>query len=213
MRLRRPIVLLVAALACLGLSACRTNVGVAARVGGHTISESTVESYLTAAGPSAATLAQAKQSGNTIQPKTIAMQFLIVQALYEAALRATKGGVPSDQALAKLHDEAAQRLLQAQIGGDRFDAAIRKQLVALGLSTTMLKVILRQTELADAFINRTHVTSIEQLQAKVAALKIPVSVNPRYGSWKANTQELDTTADAGLPSYLRTAPSTVKLAG
>ncbi|MGN6609417.1 MAG: hypothetical protein ACTHMS_20710 [Jatrophihabitans sp.] len=210
----RPLaVALAGVIACFGLTSCRTNVGVAARVDGHTISESALDGYLTAEGPDAATLAQAQQSGGSVQPKTLALQFLLGEQVYAAALRSTPGGVPSDSELAKLHDEAAQRLLQAQATGSTLDAEFSQQLVKFGLKASLLKVILRQAELADAYVNREKIGSAQELTSKVAALKIPVTVNPRYGTWQATTLQLDSAPTAGLPSYLRAASASAAPAG
>ena len=67
-RARKLTALAAAVLAVAGLSACRSNVGAAAVVDGHRISESDVHTYLTAQGPTSAGLANA---GSGLVPQSL----------------------------------------------------------------------------------------------------------------------------------------------
>ena len=204
MKLRIVTAAVAATLAVAGLAGCRTNVGTAASVDGHRITESKVNSYLTANGADPSLAASAKQQGQTISPRSQVLQFLIQEQLFRKTLEKT-GGVPSDAQLAALHDEAASLLLQTQLGGDDLDKALAQGLPRSGVSSKFADTYLRVNELEYAIIKRKQLAQLSELTGLIKKLGIPVSVSPRYGTWSPTNLALDSKATT--PSFLTVQPT------
>jgi hypothetical protein len=197
-RLRKPIGASVAAiLAVAGLAGCRTNVGTAATVGGHRITESRVNDYITPTGPSSAA------AGQAASPRSQVLQFLIQEQLFEKTLK-SEGIEPTTGRLAAAHDPAASLLLQTELTGSALDAAVRKGLPQGGIRAGFVKTFLRVQELEYLLIQGRHLTKLSELLALIKKAKIGVSVSPRYGRWSAANLAL--SGKAVLPPYLSAQP-------
>ncbi|MGH8962599.1 MAG: hypothetical protein ACRDWT_15665 [Jatrophihabitantaceae bacterium] len=197
MRFRKLAVLAVAAIAVTGLSACNTKVGAAAYVGGHRISDSNVEQYLT---PKAVPFQLSSQSGSsqTIVPRSYVLQTLILGRLFNRALADTKGGQPTESQLSAADKSLAQGATQAQQQQQYTKYGFKSSFAALDIRNTTLETILAQ---------RTGATSdAKPIFAEISKLKIPVNVNSRYGSWSPSTFSLTSDPSAGLPSFVTIHP-------
>jgi len=202
----------VVALAVTGLSACRTNVGAAAVVGGHRITESEVQTYLTPEGPTAAAVAQAAQNNQPLYPKSIALNTVVQSRVYAATLTGMPGGLPSDAELHAAHDQAAQTLTGGSITGAQFDAEVAASLGGEGLRQKLLPLVIRNVDLEYALIVRTKATSAADVAKAIAAQHISVSVNPAYGSWNAATYGV-AAPGSKVPDFLTLKSTAVTPAG
>jgi hypothetical protein len=202
-RTRILTVVVATTLAVAGLAGCRTNVGTAATVGGHRITESDVNGYITPNGADASVAAAAKKNNQVVSPRSQALQYLIQEQVFEKTL-ASLGKVPSAAQLASLHDDAASVLLQTNLSGSALDRAIRKGLPSSGISARFVKTYLRVQELEYAIISSRRLTQLSQLVALVKKAHVPISVSPRYGKWDPNRLGLD--GKATVPSYLTVQP-------
>jgi len=170
-------------LAAVTLTGCQTKVGAAAVVDGHKISESDLNSYLT---PKAQPI-QVSQSGS-IAPRTFVLETLVENQLLRALLQ--RQGQPTDAStLAAAHDKAL---------GGATDADYDQQADAAGLSRKFTPIYVQKLELAyladGAFKSNTAAES-------AAAAKVPVTLNPRYGTWDPKNGITD-LAKNQLPSFL-----------
>jgi hypothetical protein len=187
----RLLVLLVAAVAVLGLAGCQTKTGAAAVVGGSRVTEKDVSDYLVADG------------ANPARAKLFVLTFLVKERLYSQYL-AGHGGVPSAADLAETHDDAVSTFLSQDLGtGAAADAQIDKALVAAGV-----KASLRPTVLRAAGYEYTALTKInkqaDQFFATVGSAGIKVSISPRYGSWDPKLQDV---AAVKVPDFLAVTPT------
>jgi hypothetical protein len=202
-RVRQLTAAVVAVLAVAGLSACRSNVGAAAVVDGHRISESDVHKYLTAAGVDPSLAAQAKASNQNFVPKTIALNTIVQAQVYELVLRHTKGGVPADAELRAERDVAAQTLTGGSItSGAALESAVASQLTKEGLTRNLLPLVVRSIDLEYALITRIQATSAADIAKAVTAQHIKVSVNPAYGKWSAPDVSVLPPSNSTLPDFL-----------
>lgn len=195
MKFRRTSALAAAVLAAGGLTACKTNIGTAAYVGGHRITETDVNDYLTPTG--------AKNTAQTVSPRALVLEYLIEQKVFEDTLKSL-GPLPNEGVLASYHDAVASVLLQTSLTGEQLDAAINKGLPNSGVRGSFTSVYLRTSELEYAIIKKKKLTKPSELAALVHAAGVKVSVSPRYGTWHAATLSLD--GKPPVPSYLSVAP-------
>lgn len=201
---RRRIVAALAAatLAATLLAGCQSNVGVAARVGGTTISESDVNKYLSPNGVASDVAAQA--GDQTVAPRSEILHFLIQQRLFERTLRHL-GIRPTPGDLAALHDEAAATLLQTQLTGDAVDRTLDKQLPRSGIKASFRPTFLRVQELEYLLIKTRRLTQFSELLKLVRQAHLPVSVSPRYGTWDEANLQLN--GKSPLPSFVSAQPA------
>lgn len=200
MRLRKLTVAALAAFAVAGLAACNTKAGSAAVIDGHRISETQVGDYLTRSGPSPEIVQRAKDQGQVLLPKTIALSYAVQEQVLTRALDKT-GDVPSAGELNALHDQAAAELIGTSLTGASLDRAAAQEAAQLGLNGDFATLRIRTLELAKALIDRLKPQNISELAAKVNQLGIAVSVNPRYGKWNPDTLSLKDPR-AGIPSFV-----------
>jgi len=180
------------------LAGCKSNVGLAARVGNSSISESDVNAYLNPAGVASDA---AQQSGSQPPPpRTQILHYMIQERVFEQTLRHV-GIRPTAADLAAEHDAAASTLLQTQLAGARLDQELDRQLPRAGIKRSFRSTFLRVQELEYLLIVRRKLTEAAQLVALVHQAKIRVSVSPRYGTWNAQQLGLDNTG-APLPSFV-----------
>jgi hypothetical protein len=181
------------------LAGCRTNLGTAANVNGHRITDSDVNKNVTPTGPTGA----GKSSAGP--PRSQVLQFLVQEQVFTRTLSyLSKGKVPTDAQLATLHDEAGSVLLQTQLGGAALDQALRKGLPSVGIKPTFAKTYLRVVELEYAIIKSQQLSQMTQLVALIKKAHVKVTVSPRYGKWVPATAGLD--GKPVVPSYLNVQP-------
>jgi hypothetical protein len=184
-----------AVLAVTGLAGCRTNVGVAATVEGHRITESDVNQYVTA---KSQPLKSTSQSGATesIAPRPFVLNILIKQRLYLALLRKTPKGVPSDGEIAAA--------VQSELKGRSY-RAVAEGLGVKGYTSAFDRFIVQFGVLGGRL--DSDVQSGVDVSGIAAKLKFPVSVNPRYGTWNPKQFNLTSGTTAGLPSFVTLQPT------
>jgi hypothetical protein len=192
---------LAAILAVVGLAGCRSNVGVAARVDGHAISESDVNDFLLPGGPEKSA---SPQSGGQASPRSQILTFQIQEQVFERTL-AFLGQHPTSGELAALHDEAANLLLGTQLTGAALDNELRRQLPLSGIKASFTDVFIRVQELETAIIKDQKLQQLPELLALIKKAGVKVSVNPRYGKWDAGKLSLD--GKPVIPSFVSLQPS------
>lgn len=207
MKLRILTTAVAATLAVAGLAGCRTNVGTAATVSGHKISESDVSNWVRPEGPSSAVVQNAQSSGQTVSPRSEVLQYLVQEQIFENALRKETGGVPSDGQLAALHDEAASTLLGTSLGGGELDSRLRQGLLGSGIDPSFSKVFLRVQELEYAIIVRNQLSQMNQLVALLKKSGATVRISPRYGTWSWDPTSFGLDGKVVTPDYLSVQPS------
>jgi hypothetical protein len=197
---RRRIVpaLVAAALATTVLAGCKSNVGVAARVGGTSISESDVNKYVD---PKGAPSAAANQNASA---RSVILSVLVQEQVFEQILR-QQGVRPSAGEVAAQHD-AAGLVLNTQLTGSDLDRAIEQQVLAkLGIKRSLRPVFLRTYELEFLLVKHTNVQQFSELVAFVKKAHVHVSVAPRYGTWDATNLQVNGTSP--LPSFVSAQPA------
>jgi hypothetical protein len=177
------------ALGALTLTGCDSKIGTAAVVDGSKISESDVSRYLD---PAAADASQARD---------LSLQYQLRGKLFSVALR-NKRALPSDADLAKLHDQAVSNLLGQQLSGDRGDQALRSSMKQNGLKESFAGELVRSFELELAYAKAINANQESQVAADLVKQKIPVTVNPRYGSWNTATFGFSGMGSKQLPSVV-----------
>ena len=193
-RRRLPVAAASAALAATLLTACHSNVGAAATVNGHRITESDVSKYLT---PSAHDLvANDSSGGSTSTPaRSFVLNALVRAMVFQKVLEVTPKGAPSSADLTA----AEQAFLSSQFGGteQQFTDTVQR----LGLKSSFAKVYLRETAYEQILTNDFN-AGID-INTIIKNTRTDVRINPRYGSWNATNFVVSTADNAGLPSFLR----------
>jgi hypothetical protein len=182
------------ALGALTLAGCDSKIGTAAVVNGSKISESDVSRYLDPAADDAS------------PARSTALQYQIEQKVLSTAL-------PSDDTLAKGHDQALSNLFNGQLSGDQANQALAKVLAQNGLKASFGEVLIRTVELENAYSQAINASQAQDAVAELAKQHIPVSVNPRYGSWNPQTFSFTGLGSKQLPSVVTlgtTLPGDVK---
>jgi hypothetical protein len=183
----------VVVLALAGLSACRTKAGAAAFVGGHRITDSDVNKFLTVK-----STPYTNQSGTEVRPRSVVLATLIQEQLLEKALTAN-GGAPTDAELGTLKASVLQgatdEQLTTQITGSNFKAAFEP-------------LYIRSQELFGLFGQRTKAQSSQELVAGLDKIGIRVQVSSRYGTWDSTQLALKNGLDPGLSGVLTLDPTT-----
>jgi hypothetical protein len=199
-RTRALLAALLAVVLAGGLTACQSHVGAAAIVDGHRISESDVHKYLNPAGPSANAVAQARQAGGQLLPKTDVLNFLVQERLFSLTLQ-RNGGLPSNAALQADHEKAVQTLTGQNVTGAQFDTQIAANLLSDGIKLTFLPTLLHVINLEYQLVVRTGATQLSDLGRAVSALKVGVQVNPAYGRWDPKNVAV-TEGTAEVPNFI-----------
>ena len=194
MRLRALTGLVVVVLASGGLSACRTNVGVAARIDGKTITESKVSSYITA--KARAVSVQTASGGTTsVGPLAFVLQTIVLEKFYARILAATPVGISPAAVAAEqqqdLHGESPEKAA-ASAGLAGYTKKFQRLWV---YSRVLYLMIYRQVQ------------NGYQIAPVLNKVKFHVSVNPRYGAWDEKNHFFDSSAAAGLPAVLTPTPT------
>lgn len=181
-----------AVLALGGLAGCKTNVGQAAVIDGHRISESDISKYIT---PKAQPVVEQDQStGRSIQfsPRTWVLNTLINQQLGFQLLAAIPAvsSITSAQLDSQLHNDLAGRTA----------TQVAEKTGLHGFTEDFYKIYLRVKELI-LVVQQQPQSAVQQAFGK---LHFSVSVSPRYGSWDGTNLIL--SPGAKLPSYLDVQP-------
>ena len=203
MRLRHVVAIGLAALVFAGLSACSSSkAGAAGFVGDHRINETDVNTYVV---PGFVPPSGSTEQRQPTPPRVIALNSLIQVQLMTQLLDESLGGVPSQTELDALHDEALATLFGIQQTGQDADAALRDAVTRSGLKESFVPVIVQQAELTMAVVKKINAQRQSDIANAVQKAGIPVTVNPRYGSWS--------TANASIsgpvqPNFLTLGPTT-----
>jgi hypothetical protein len=201
-RLRHVVAIGLAALVLAGLSACSSSkAGAAAFVGDHRINEADVNTYVV---PGFVPPSGSTEQQQPTPPRVIALNSLIQVQLMTQLLDESLGGVPSETELAALHDEALATLFGIQQTGQDADAALRDAVTRSGLKESFVPVVVQQAELTMAVVKKINAQRQSDIANAVQKAGIPVTVNPRYGSWS--------TANAAIsgpvqPNFLTLGPT------
>ena len=189
MRFRLLSALLAAVLACAGLSACRTNIGLAANIDGHKVTETDVNSYLTRSAQPVQLTDSSGQPGS-MAPRSYVVDILIEEALFKK-VAGLLGGHPTD---AGIDAEVTQAL-----GG----ASLRKAAEASGLKgfTSRFYTIWGRTRVLENDV-RNAVQGGADIRSALKKLTFPISVNPRYGSWDKKQFAFTADQNAGIPAFV-----------
>ena len=177
MRVRTLGAAAAAVLAITGLTGCKTNVGTAAVIDGHRVTESDVNQYLTA---NAQPITQ--QDGKQMSPRSFVVNTLINERLGFALLRA----IPSlqDVTTTQLDTQAKQTF------GDETPPQLN------GYSADFIRLYLRVNELI-VLVRQQPQNVVDKAFSEV---DFHASVSPRYGQW--DNREFRFLPGARTPSYL-----------
>jgi hypothetical protein len=175
-----------------GLSACRTNVGTAATIDGHRVSESDVNDYVT----QAAKPIRSSDGSDSIAPKPFVVDILIERRVYPKIIAAA--------GLGKVTAGQLSTLRRTYLRGASSKSTVEK-LGAVGytakMNTTIIDVQVMGTLLNGAQQRGTDLSSV------VRKLKFPVSVNPRYGTWDSKNLRFSAGPTSGVPNFVKLQPS------
>jgi hypothetical protein len=197
-------VVVLAALAIGGLSACQTHTGAAAFVGSSRISESEVNRYLS---PTAVAYTQQDSNGQpvSVNPKSQVLELLVRQDLFQALFKTLPGGLPSAGALS-----AGRSTLLSGAGYTNI-SQLEQTITPHGYRASFAGLILdSNTEATILFSELKDPGDASALLSAVDKLHKPVSINPRYGSWTPTSLAINN--GPAVPSFL-TLGSTPAAAG
>jgi hypothetical protein len=196
-RVRQLAAVAVAAACLAGLTACRSNVGTAATLNGHRITEKDVTRYFTPAASQVPEQDSTTGSVTCIAPRTWVLRTLLSDELYtELITKAGNGQRPSAADLVA----AQQQLLQGTPVSD-----VVKQYVSHGYQASFAPVYLHEQSLEQ--ILRAEIQSGLDARKVLDEVGVHVSVNPRYGSWDPRNFQLGGSPTGGVPSFLTLAPN------
>lgn len=192
MRVRYLGAAVAAVLALTGLAGCKTNVGQAAVIDGHKISESDISKYIT---PKAKpVIEQDQSSGRSVQfsPRSWVLNTLINEQLGFKLLAA----IPAVSSITSTQLDAQ---LQNDLAGQS-PTTVAEKTGLHGFTDDFYRIYLRVKELV-LVVQQQPQSAVQRAFSK---LKFSVSVSPRYGSWDG--ANLFLTPGAKLPSYLDVQP-------
>ncbi len=184
-----------AALMLVGVTACQTKVGQAAVIGKTTISETEVGSYVEADAPAPAS--------GSIGAKAFAAQELVKKVVLAKLSLVIGTRVPSDEALATLHDTALSQVFQTTVSGADADKQLRAAAAQKGLKPAFDALYIHNIELSTAIGEYLqNATTAQQAALQKSLSSIHVKLNPRYGTWSLDNLAVD---DTTMPSWLKSA--------
>lgn len=183
-----------------GLTGCRTNVGTAAVVDGHRITESDVGAYITATSQPIK-----ENAGNGTSQQVSPRSFVLAQLLNEQLGFTLLKQIPSTKTLtpAQLDVRLTHDL------GNRTEKSVAESFGLKGYAPSFDHIVLRVQEIRNV-IGTAQQQGLN-LQNVFSKLHFPVSVNPRYGKWDPKTFTLITSTV--IPSYLTVQPGQSSAAG
>jgi hypothetical protein len=180
-----------ALLALTGLAGCRTNVGQAAVIDGHKVSESDVSHYLT---PDARPVTEQQQDGTSTQVS--ARSFVVSQLINERLAFRILQAIPAVSSVTPAQIDAQ---LQTDLAG-KTPREVAETLGLHGYTDAFYRIVLRVQEISGVLRQQ----SSADVQKALNSVKFPVSVSPRYGRW--STADLRLTTGAAVPGYLDVLP-------
>jgi hypothetical protein len=189
-RVRRVIsAVALAAVAAGGLSACQSQVGTAAFVGDSRISETDVTHYV---GPTATSFSVSESDGTseTINPKSYALGFLVIDQLLQRGL-AANGGAATNAELSALQADVLQGSTSAQAAAG---------FTAKGFTSAFEPLYAGVNARFDRRGTGHTATDQTVIVAALDKLKLRVRVNGRYGTWDGS--QLNLVAHSA-PSFLK----------
>jgi hypothetical protein len=189
-----------AALAVAGLAGCKTNVGTAAVIDGHRVTESDVSDYVTSR---AQPVQEQSSTGSviTIPPRSFVVSELINERLGLDLVR----HVPRFEQFSSAQLDAR---MTATLAG-KTPTAEAESLGLKGYPERFYRIVLRVRELGNLLQEQAQAgTDVNKI---LTSLDFPVSVNPRYGSWDAKHYSFN--ASPTVPSYLSVVPQQQALPG
>ena len=189
MRIRWLAAAVLCALGAFTLAGCDSKIGTAAVVNGSKISESDVSRYLDPAAEDAS------------QARDLALAYQIRAKLFTVALQ-KKNALPSDAELAKQHDTAISLLLGQQVSGAQADQQLQATMAQHGLKPSFAGPLTHAFELELAYAKATNAQQETTVVTDLAKQHIPVSVNPRYGSWDTANFAFTGLGSKQLPSVV-----------
>lgn len=194
MKFRVTSAVVATVLAVAGLAGCKTNVGTAAVIDGHTVSESDVSKYLTADAQPVAQQDQNTGATTQVSPRSFVVAWLINSQLYAKVISVIPS--VSDTTTAKLDTQ-----LQKDLAGKSVTQFAESHGLH-GFTEDFDRLVLRTQEmivvLQDAQSNGVDVS------AAFRKLKFSVTVSPRYGRW--DNKQFLFTSGATVPGYLDVQP-------
>ena len=195
MRLRTLSAVGAMVLIAAGLAGCRTNVGVAATIDGHRVSETQVNNYLT---PKAGALTVTGSDGSTssIPPRSFVVDVLIKDQLFAALLDSSPTAAPTEGKLSTLETQYLKghsaHYVVGKLGATGYASSFESKIIEVQVLATLLN---------------SEVSNGVNVNALASKLKFPVSVNPRYGQWDPKTLSLSAGTTDGLPGFLTLQPT------
>src|SRR4051794_10501963 len=198
--MRTPVAALAAVLAVTGLAGCKTNVGTAAVIDGHRVTESDVNQYLT---PDAQPVSEQSSGGGTVQisPRSFVVAQLINEKLGFKILQA----IPS---VSKVTEAQLDAQLQNDLAGKSV-TTVAEQLGLRGYTDAFYRIVLRIQEVSGVLRNAQ--SNGVDVSAAFAKIKFPVTVSPRYGRW--DPKGLQFSSGATVPGYLDVQPGATAAQG
>lgn len=194
MKFRVTAAALAAVLAMAGLAGCKTNIGTAAVIDGHRVTESDVSQYLTANAQPVTQQDQNTGATTQVSPRSFVVAWLINSQLYAKIISVIPS--VSDTTTAKLDSQLHKDLAGKSVTQFAESHGLH------GFTEDFDRLVLRTQEmivvLQDAQANGVDVS------AAFRKLDFPVSVSPRYGRW--DNKQFLFTSGASVPSYLDVQP-------
>lgn len=170
-----------------GLTACRSNVGTAATIDGHRVTESDVSGYVTGSSEPI----KSSDGSQSIAPKPFVVDVLILQRLYQKLLTASPSGAPSAGQLTTLRRQylagSSAKAAVERLGAKGYDSSFNSRIVEV----QVLRALLGQEQQQGVDIS-----------AIARKISFPVRVSPRYGRWDAAKLQFDPGPESGLPGFL-----------
>ena len=199
----RPVLTAVAAVAALALllTGCQSKVGLAATVGDDTISVSDVNDNVYPLSLAAAQAAgHSTVESQVYTSRATVLFYLIRESLFEQTL-AKLGKTPTQAELDAKHDIALQQIFQSSSAntGAQGDQALADALDRIGIERSFATHLLRAWELELILADVTGAQSDSDIAALIKDKGLAVTVSERYGSWDAQTMNLNQRTD---PDFL-----------
>lgn len=183
--------LAVAVLALTGLTACKSNLGVAATVNGARIDDSQLAHQVT---PSAKPV-QISQTAS-LSPRAFALSVLIGNKILPDIVAKGPSGGPGKTDLAEIRTRA--------LGGKSTSAYATAQGVR-GFTASFDKQVV--TYIVYLQVLRAYQANNINIPNLIRSAKPSVHVSPRYGAWDESSLLLSTAPNAGLPGFVTLQPT------
>jgi hypothetical protein len=190
----------VAAALALLLTGCETKVGAAAQVGGQRISVTDVNHEVHALSAADASAVGTTVDGQVYSSRGTVLFYLIREKLFEQTF-AKLGAAPSSADLNAKHDLALQQIFQSSSAntGAEGDSDLNDAMDRIGIERSFGKDLLRTWELELVLADKVGVASDSDVAILVKKYDIKVTVSQRYGSWDAQSLNLN---QRNSPAYL-----------